>query len=168
MHFCQPRNTHFRQIRQVAQNTLTFFYQNAKVLFVPYEDCVYPGEDHAPADLYPDELRLNDEVYPIYYAHNPGEADDGVTIGVHIDQLPDFPDWLPDWGVQAHLADRAEIAEKGYSLTPGAYVGVAPVSDDGVDFAARMAEIHSELLTLQAESNELMETISKNMKEMGL
>ena len=66
------------------------------------------------------------------------------------------------------LADRAEIAEKGYSLTPGAYVGVAPVSDDGVDFAARMAEIHSELLTLQAESNELMETISRNMKEMGL
>ena len=66
------------------------------------------------------------------------------------------------------LADRAEIAEKGYSLTPGAYVGVAPVDDDGVDFAARMAEIHSELLTLQDESNELMNTISKNMKEMGL
>ena len=61
-----------------------------------------------------------------------------------------------------------EIAEKGYSLTPGAYVGVAPVEDDGVDFAARMAEIHSELLTLQAESNALMDTISKNMKEMGL
>ena len=66
------------------------------------------------------------------------------------------------------LADRAEIAEKGYSLTPGAYVGVAPVEDDGVDFAARMSEIHSELLTLQAQSNELMEIISKNMKEMGL
>ena len=66
------------------------------------------------------------------------------------------------------LATRAEIAEKGYSLTPGAYVGVAAVEDDGVDFAARMAEIHSELLTLQAESNELMETISRNMKEMGL
>ena len=66
------------------------------------------------------------------------------------------------------LADRTEIVEKGYSLTPGAYVGVAPVEDDSVDFAARMAEIHSELITLQAESNELMETISKNMKEMGL
>ena len=66
------------------------------------------------------------------------------------------------------LASREEIAEKGYSLTPGAYVGVAPVDDDGVDFASRMAEIHSELLTLQAESNELMNTISKNMKEMGL
>jgi type I restriction enzyme M protein len=66
------------------------------------------------------------------------------------------------------VVDRAEIAEKGYSLTPGAYVGVAPVEDDGVDFAGRMAEIHSEFLALQAESNELMDTISKNIKEMGL
>ncbi len=66
------------------------------------------------------------------------------------------------------LATIYEIEEKGWSLTPGAYVGVAPVEDDGVDFAERMAEIHRELLTLQTESNELMDTISKNMKEMGL
>ena len=66
------------------------------------------------------------------------------------------------------VASRAEIAEKNYSLTPGAYVGVAAVEDDGVDFAQRMAEIHEELLILQAESNELMQTISRNMKEMGL
>ena len=66
------------------------------------------------------------------------------------------------------LAKIAEIEEKGWSLTPGAYVGVAPVEDDGVDFAERMAEIHRELLSLQAESNDLMDTISQNMKEMGL
>ena len=66
------------------------------------------------------------------------------------------------------MASRGEIAEKNYSLTPGAYVGVAAVEDDGVDFAQRMGEIHRELLKLQAESNELMQTISKNMKEMGL
>ena len=66
------------------------------------------------------------------------------------------------------IATRAEIAEKNYSLTPGAYVGVAPVEDDGVDFAERMAEIHEELLKLQDESNALMKTISKNMKEMGI
>jgi type I restriction enzyme M protein len=66
------------------------------------------------------------------------------------------------------IASQAEIKEKGYSLTSGAYVGVAPVEDDGVDFEERMAEIHKELLSLQAESNDLMDTISKNMKEMGL
>lgn len=66
------------------------------------------------------------------------------------------------------VASRTEIEEKNYSLTPGAYVGVAPVAGDGVDFAQRMGEIHRELLALQAESNELMQTISRNMKEMGL
>ena len=66
------------------------------------------------------------------------------------------------------VATWEEIKGKNFSLTPGAYVGVAPVEDDGVDFAQRMAEIHRELLTLQAESNELMQTISKNLKEMGL
>ena len=66
------------------------------------------------------------------------------------------------------VASLTEIEEKGWSLTPGAYVGVAPVEDDGVDFEDRMLEIHRELLSLQAESNNLMDTISKNMKEMGL
>lgn len=66
------------------------------------------------------------------------------------------------------VAAISEIEEKGWSLTPGAYVGVAPVEDDGVDFEERMAEIHKELLSLQAESNDLMDTISQNMKEMGL
>ena len=65
-------------------------------------------------------------------------------------------------------ATIAEIEEKGWSLTPGAYVGVAPIEDDGVDFEERMAEIHRELLSLQAESNDLMDIISQNMKEMGL
>jgi type I restriction enzyme M protein len=64
--------------------------------------------------------------------------------------------------------DISGIEEKGWSLTPGAYVGVAPVEDDGVDFEERMAEIHKELLALQAESNALMETISKNWEEMGV
>lgn len=66
------------------------------------------------------------------------------------------------------IATISEIEEKNWSLTPGVYVGVAPVEDDGVNFEERMAEIHRELLSLQEESNNLMNTISKNMKEMGL
>ena len=66
------------------------------------------------------------------------------------------------------VATLEEIEARGYSLTPGAYVGVAPTEDDGVDFHERMTEIHKELRTLQEESNRLMETISKNWEEMGL
>lgn len=66
------------------------------------------------------------------------------------------------------VATLEEIEAKGYSLTPGAYVGVVPTEDDGVDFHQRMTEIHKELLSLQEESSRLMETISKNWEEMGL
>lgn len=107
--------------------------QNPKLLFIPYEDCVYPGEDAAPADLYPDELCVAGGEYPVYYSHAPGEADDGVTLGVHIDQLADFPDWLPSWGVQAHLADRAEILLRTLPKDVRNYL--MPIAQTADDFA---------------------------------
>ena len=66
------------------------------------------------------------------------------------------------------VATLEEIEAKGFSLTPGAYVGVAPTQDDGVDFHERMTEIHRELQALQEESNRLIAAISKNWEEMGL
>ena len=59
------------------------------------------------------------------------------------------------------IATLSEIEEKNYSLTPGAYVGVAEVEDDGVDFHERMNEIHKELASLNAEANVLMSEIMK-------
>lgn len=59
------------------------------------------------------------------------------------------------------IATLTEIEEKNYSLTPGAYVGVAEVEDDGVDFHERMNEIHSELASLNKEANVLMSEIMK-------
>ncbi|OPX87113.1 MAG: putative type I restriction enzymeP M protein [Pelotomaculum sp. PtaB.Bin104] len=66
------------------------------------------------------------------------------------------------------LALLSEIEEKNYSLTPGAYVGVAPVKEDDENFSERMAEIHNELLALQAEANDLMDTISANYEGLSL
>ena len=65
-------------------------------------------------------------------------------------------------------ATRKEIEEKKWSLNPGAYVGVAPEGDDGVDFTARMKEIHVELIERQKELARLMKSIDANLKEMGL
>lgn len=66
------------------------------------------------------------------------------------------------------IATRAEIAEKNSSLTPGVYVGVTEVEEDNEDFAGRMKEIHAELNKLQNESDELMNTINANLKELAL
>ncbi|MEY5020006.1 MAG: hypothetical protein RLZ22_1094, partial [Verrucomicrobiota bacterium] len=60
-------------------------------------------------DGYPDEIFHEGDSYPIYYRTAPGERDDGVTIGVHVDQLPSLPEWLPAWGVDGHLRERVEL-----------------------------------------------------------
>ena len=65
------------------------------------------------------------------------------------------------------IATIDEISEKNYSLTPGAYVGVAEVEDDGVDFHERMNEIHAELATLNAEANVLMNEIMKEWETLN-
>ena len=64
------------------------------------------------------------------------------------------------------IATIQEIEEKNYSLTPGAYVGVAEVEDDGVDFHERMNEIHAELKRLNDEANVLMCDILKGWEEL--
>ena len=64
------------------------------------------------------------------------------------------------------IATIQEIEEKNYSLTPGAYVGVAEQEDDGVDFHERMNEIHAELAKLNKEANVLMGEIQKAWEEL--
>ena len=64
------------------------------------------------------------------------------------------------------IATIQEIEEKNYSLTPGAYVGVAEQEDDGVDFHERMNEIHAELAKLNKEANTLMDEIQKAWEEL--
>ena len=64
------------------------------------------------------------------------------------------------------IATIQEIEEKNYSLTPGAYVGVAEQEDDGVDFHERMNEIHVELAQLNQEANVLMDEIQKAWEEL--
>lgn len=64
------------------------------------------------------------------------------------------------------IATIQDIEEKNYSLTPGAYVGVAEQEDDGVDFHERMNEIHAELAKLNQEANVLMDEIQKAWEEL--
>lgn len=65
------------------------------------------------------------------------------------------------------IATTSEIADKNYSLTPGAYVGVAETEGDGVDFNERMKEIHEELARLNEEANGLMGEILKEWENVS-
>ena len=64
------------------------------------------------------------------------------------------------------VATVSDIEDKGWSLTPGAFVGVAAVEDDGVDFYERMSVIHSELKSLQEDSDKLMKEILSNWESL--
>ena len=79
-----------------------------------------------------------------------------------------FPDAkLVDVEGLVKLVSQNELKANDWSLTPGRYVGVVPeVEDEDFDFEKEMTAIHQELEVLNAEAEELAESISNNLKEM--
>jgi type I restriction enzyme M protein len=66
------------------------------------------------------------------------------------------------------LVDRKDIEAADWSLTPGRYVGVAPVEEDeDFDFEQTLRDIHTELADLNKEAAELAATIQANLEELG-
>jgi type I restriction enzyme M protein len=60
-----------------------------------------------------------------------------------------------------------EIRVHDYVLTPGRYVGIEEIEEDGIPFEQKMDKLTSELLDLFKESKELEEKIKKNLKRIG-
>jgi type I restriction enzyme M protein len=64
-------------------------------------------------------------------------------------------------------ATRAEIEAADWSLTPGRYVGVAPVEEDeGFDFEETMRGIHEQVADLNKDAVKLAKTIQQNFQEL--
>lgn len=72
--------------------------KNPEALHVPPQEAMYEFWGKDLLDGFPDEITCKGAEYAVYYQNDPGAEDDGVTLGVHIDQLPDIPEWLPEWG----------------------------------------------------------------------
>jgi type I restriction enzyme M protein len=67
------------------------------------------------------------------------------------------------------LVDKKEIEAADWSLTPGRYVGMAPVEvDEDFDFEQTMKDIHTELTDLNKEAIELAAKIQMNFEELGI
>jgi len=60
-----------------------------------------------------------------------------------------------------------EIAEHGYVLTPGRYVGIEEIEDDGIPFEEKMEEIMNKLSKQFEESNKLEDNIRKALGGIG-
>jgi len=66
------------------------------------------------------------------------------------------------------VVTRDEVAEKDWSLTPGRYVGVAPVDNGEVNFEERMSELKLELQRLDKEASQLANIIQTNLEELEI
>jgi type I restriction enzyme M protein len=64
-------------------------------------------------------------------------------------------------------ATTAEIAAHGHVLTPGRYVGVEEVEDDGDPFEEKMPRLVAELHAQFAESAKLEQAIKANLRGLG-
>lgn len=60
-----------------------------------------------------------------------------------------------------------EIKSNDYVLTPGRYVGIEEVQDDGIPFEEKIKNITSELSKQFEDSQKLEEEIKKNLKAIG-
>jgi type I restriction enzyme M protein len=56
---------------------------------------------------------------------------------------------------------------RGYTLTPGRYVGAEELEDEGEPFQEKMIRLASELNAQFAESAKLQETIKANLASIG-
>jgi ATP-dependent helicase HrpA len=83
---------------------------------------------------FPDTLTHEGNDYQVYYHSKQGERDDGVTLGLHVDQLPQLPGWLPAWGVDGNLRERVEILLR--SLPKDYRRACQPISPVADGFAA--------------------------------
>ncbi len=83
-----------------------------------------------------------------------------------------YHNWKNDKGYEdiqgfCKSASIKEIAQHDYVLTPGRYVGIEEVEDDGVPFEEKMEALTSELGELFAKSKHLEDEIRKNLGGIG-
>lgn len=66
-----------------------------------------------------------------------------------------------------HVADIKEIEDNNFVLTPGRYVGLEELEDDGIPFEEKMETLTSELGDLLEESHRLEEEIKEQLGGIG-
>ncbi len=95
-------------------------------LLLEMSDVMYDDVSELEWELkkYPSVVRDGEHEYPVYYRVAHGEVDDGVTLGVHVDQLLEMSDAVTSWGVEGMLEERVFLLIR--SLPKGQRVACNP------------------------------------------
>lgn len=111
--------------------------------------------DRAHRDFLPEQVELLANVVRLY------RGDQIETVGGSEVLLKEnFPDCTyVDVPGLCKVATRAEIAEQGWSLSPGRYTGSAAVVEDDEDFAIKLEGLYEEFTLLSDEAEALREKV---------
>ena len=133
-----------------------------KVLFIDARD-IFHQVDRAHREFTLEQLEFLTNIVRLYRGEDI-EVTNGSTD--HIEET--FPDGTyQDVLGLCCVATVEEIAEQGYSLNPGRYVGVAAREDEDFDFRQRLVQLHGELNILNTEAHNLEQQIGHNMRQIA-
>jgi type I restriction enzyme M protein len=99
------------------------------------------------------ELKIDDiaSIAKTYHAWR-GEVKDGV---------------YEDQAGYCKSASLEDMKKHDFVLTPGRYVGAAPLEDDGIPFETKMSELSKTLYSQMEESAKLDDVIRANLEGLG-
>ncbi len=110
--------------------------ENESGIVLEMQDVMYDDVSDLEWELegYPSVLRDGEQEYSVYYRVAHGEVDDGVTLGVHVDQLLEMSEGLSSWGVDGMLEERVFLLIR--SLPKGQRVACNPAGATAKEFVS--------------------------------
>ncbi len=109
-------------------------------VLLEFHDVMYDDVETIQEELagYPDVIQDGDQEYSVYHKSEYGAVDDGVTLGVHVDQLSSMTEGVLEWGMQGMLEERTFLLIKG--LPKGQRVLCNPAAERAKLFTQFMTE----------------------------
>lgn len=132
-----------------------------KVLFIDARN-IYTDVDRAHREFTPAQIEFIANIVRMYR---------GEQVETEVGSEPMLKEHFTDKKYKdiaglCKVATVKEIAEQGYSLNPGRYVGVVKLKEEDFDFKEKLEELDEELERLNGEAKMLENRISKNMQRI--
>ena len=132
-----------------------------KVLFIDARN-IYTEIDRAHREFIPAQIEFISNVVRLYR----GEKAEKECGSNEMMKKSFLDSKYSDVAGFCRVATIKEIAEQGYSLNPGRYVGVAEKVEENFDFKEKIEELNEELERLNNETHRFEDKIAENIKEL--
>ena len=86
---------------------------NASLLHIPKSLLMQHGAEHVSENAFPNSFAVNGATYPLFYHFDPGQQDDGVSIGVPASVLHSLSEEPLEWLVPGLLREKCIALVKG-------------------------------------------------------